>query len=55
MTSSSCSAWNVAEHEQAILTAWDELDDYIDGMVAERRKSLTDDLHLGADSRRGRR
>ena len=36
--------WNVLEHEQAILTAWSELDDYIDGMVAERRKSLTDDL-----------
>ena len=37
-------SWNVLEHEQAILTAWSELDDYIDGMVAERRKSLTDDL-----------
>jgi cytochrome P450 len=37
-------AWNVAEHEPVILKAWGELDDYIDGMVAERRKSLTDDL-----------
>jgi cytochrome P450 len=37
-------SWSVAEHEQAILTAWQELDDYIDAMVAERRKSLTDDL-----------
>ena len=36
--------WNVAEHEAAIRTAWDELDAYIDEMVAERRKSLTDDL-----------
>jgi cytochrome P450 len=37
-------SWNVAEHEQAILKAWAELDDYIDDMVAERRTSLTDDL-----------
>ena len=37
-------SWNVAEHEQTILKAWQELDDYIDAMVAERRKSLTDDL-----------
>jgi cytochrome P450 len=36
--------WNVAEHENDILTAWAELDDYIDGMVAARRESLTDDL-----------
>ena len=36
--------WNVAEYEQDILTAWAELDDYVDGMVAERRESLTDDL-----------
>ena len=36
--------WNVAEHEQVILRAWQELDDYIDAMVAERRNSLTDDL-----------
>ena len=37
-------AWSVAEHERAILTAWDELDAYIDGMVADRRQTLTDDL-----------
>jgi cytochrome P450 len=37
-------SWNVAEHEPAILAAWQELDDYIDDMVAERRRSLTDDL-----------
>jgi cytochrome P450 len=36
--------WNVAEHEPVILQAWSELDDYVDAMVAERRKSLTDDL-----------
>lgn len=36
--------WNAAEHEQVILQAWAELDDYVDGMVAERRDSLTDDL-----------
>ena len=36
--------WNVAEYEDDILTAWGELDDYIDGMVATRRESLTDDL-----------
>ncbi len=37
-------SWNVTEHEGAILTAWQALDDYIDGMVAARRESLTDDL-----------
>jgi cytochrome P450 len=36
--------WNVAEYEHDILAAWQALDDYVDGMVAERRKSLTDDL-----------
>jgi cytochrome P450 len=36
--------WNAAEHAHLILKAWAELDDYIDGMVAQRRKSLTDDL-----------
>jgi cytochrome P450 len=36
--------WNVAEYENDILTAWAELDDYIDEMVADRRESLTDDL-----------
>jgi cytochrome P450 len=37
-------SWNVPEHETAILTAWQELDDYIDDMVARRRESLTGDL-----------
>lgn len=37
-------SWNVAEHENDILSAWGHLDDYIDGMVATRRASLTDDL-----------
>jgi cytochrome P450 len=36
--------WHVAEYENDILTAWGQLDDYIDGMVATRRASLTDDL-----------
>ena len=37
-------SWNVAEHADVIQSAWDELDAYIDDMVAERRTSLTDDL-----------
>src|SRR3954468_179090 len=37
-------SWQVAEYENDILTAWGQLDDYIDGMVATRRASLTDDL-----------
>ena len=36
--------WNAAEHAAVVLKAWAELDDYVDEMVAERRKSLTDDL-----------
>ena len=36
--------WNVAAYERDILTAWEELDGYIDDMVADRRHSLTDDL-----------
>jgi cytochrome P450 len=36
--------WNAAEYEPEILTAWQELDDYVDDMVAERRNSPTDDL-----------
>ena len=36
--------WNAAEYEREILTAWGELDAYIDDMVADRRNSLTDDL-----------
>jgi cytochrome P450 len=37
-------SWDVAAHERAILAAWDELDAYIDDMVAGRRHRLTDDL-----------
>ena len=36
--------WNVREHERDILSAWAELETYIDAMVADRRHSLTDDL-----------
>jgi len=36
--------WNAAEDTPVILRAWDELDAYIDDMVAERRDALTDDL-----------
>jgi cytochrome P450 len=57
-------SWDVAAHEQTILAAWDELDAYIDDMVAQRRHTLTDDLisdliraeddgdHLNADELR---
>ena len=37
-------SWDVARYQRAILTAWDELDAYIDDMVAQRRHTLTDDL-----------
>ncbi|OBF04756.1 cytochrome [Mycobacterium sp. ACS4054] len=37
-------SWDVAAHQRTILAAWDELDAYIDGMVAQRRHNLTDDL-----------
>jgi cytochrome P450 len=37
-------SWDVAAHQRAILAAWDELDAYIDDMVARRRHRLTDDL-----------
>lgn len=37
-------SWDVAAHQRAILAAWDELDAYIDDMVAQRRHRLTDDL-----------
>ena len=36
--------WNAAELEPEINKAWDELDAYVDDMVAVRRRSLTDDL-----------
>jgi cytochrome P450 len=57
-------SWDVAVHQQTILAAWEELDAYIDDMVAHRRQSLTDDLlseliraeddgdHLSADELR---
>jgi cytochrome P450 len=37
-------SWNAAEDAPAILAAWDHLDAYIDNMVAQRRRTLTDDL-----------
>jgi cytochrome P450 len=37
-------SWDVAAYERAILAAWEELDAYIDDMVAQRRQTLTDDL-----------
>ncbi len=37
-------SWNAADEIPAILAAWDELDAYIDDMVARRRDALTDDL-----------
>lgn len=37
-------SWEVAAHQRSILSAWDELDAYIDDMVALRRNRLTDDL-----------
>jgi cytochrome P450 len=36
--------WNVANDEPVIMAASDELDAYINDMVAERRRNLTDDL-----------
>jgi cytochrome P450 len=35
---------NVAEDGPRILTAWDELDAYLEDLIARRRKALTDDL-----------
>lgn len=35
---------SVTFDEAAIMRAWDELDAYVDGMVADRRHNLTDDL-----------
>jgi cytochrome P450 len=57
-------SWEAAAHQRAILSAWEELDAYIDDMVAQRRHRLTDDLisdliraeddgdHLNADELR---
>jgi cytochrome P450 len=36
--------WNVANDGPAILAAWDQLDAYLEDLVARRRASLTDDL-----------
>ncbi|MCV7228062.1 cytochrome P450 [Mycolicibacterium komossense] len=36
--------WNVADDEPVITAAWDQLDAYLDHMVAHRRNTLTDDL-----------
>jgi cytochrome P450 len=36
--------WNVANDGPAILAAWDQLDAYLDDLIARRRASLTDDL-----------
>ena len=36
--------WDAANQTPAILTAWAALDTYIDGMLARRRRALTDDL-----------
>ena len=35
---------NVAQDEPEVMRAWGELDDYVDTMVADRRRRLTDDL-----------
>src|SRR5271166_519116 len=35
---------DLAEIEPVVMRAWQELDDYVDDMVARRRHSLTDDL-----------
>ena len=35
---------NLAEEEPVVLKAWGAFDDYIDDMVADRRRNLTDDL-----------
>jgi cytochrome P450 len=37
-------SWNVADHAATILAAWDELDAYLEDMIARRRHTLTDDL-----------
>ncbi len=35
---------NLAEEEPKVLKAWDAFDGYIDAMITDRRKTLTDDL-----------
>ncbi|MDT5164618.1 MAG: hypothetical protein QOC88_1512 [Mycobacterium sp.] len=56
--------WNVAAQSDAILAAWEAVDEYVDEMVADRHDALTDDLiseliraehdgdHLNADELR---
>ena len=56
--------WNVAAESDAILAAWEAVDEYVDEMVADRHDALTDDLiseliraehdgdHLNADELR---
>lgn len=36
--------WNVADDEPVITAAWQHLDDYLEQMVRQRRRGLTDDL-----------
>ncbi len=36
--------WNVADDGPAILAAWDQLDAYLEDLIARRRAALTDDL-----------
>lgn len=36
--------WNVANDGPAIIAAWDQLDAYLEDMIAHRRRTLTDDL-----------
>lgn len=37
-------SWNAAAESANILAAWQELDTYVDSMIAQRRRALTDDL-----------
>jgi cytochrome P450 len=36
--------WNVANDGPAIVAAWDQLDAYLEDMIARRRQTLTDDV-----------
>jgi cytochrome P450 len=36
--------WNIAEDGPAILSAWEQLDAYLEDMIARRRENLTDDV-----------
>jgi cytochrome P450 len=35
---------DVAQHATAIVTAWDEFDEYLDDLIARRRRDLSDDV-----------